>query len=442
MSSPTPPPKPPRRGQSSSPVPEVRSASPPPPPPPPPSRPAQTGSSPLRPVISVKADEPTSNFVKKSPFLKNNGSNGTATSSQQSPRSSSPKPSPPPPPQANQARSVSPPSFVPPPPKLSPTNSLGRSQSPPKPPPPPPRMRPPTLTSTSAAATTITSTNSSSVATSPVSSSSRTVAVSLSADSADAANNAHTSVSSSENSARASSPMPRKLSISLASFMPSMRMARKTSNSTNAIVWDDNVILQGLLSKRNREGKFDKCHFILTTEQVKYARLPLTSSKTATVDMEIQLEESAYRSIPLDTVVFMPVEEEDYPDCVKRERAFRLMSKVKSFVIRAKTVELKDEWLEVFTNAVETYRAEKKIPKPDVASLAPIWKLAEVNACEICEKRFGLLVRKHHCRNCGRCVCESCSNEKVRLPKLDPRALFKVCSLCANAIKNERTYGV
>mgnify|MGYP001810677040 CR=1 FL=1 len=115
------------------------------------------------------------------------------------------------------------------------------------------------------------------------------------------------------------------------------------------------------MSKRNREGKFDKCHFILTTEQVKYARLPLTSSKTATVDMEIQLEESAYRSIPLDTVVFMPVEEEDYPDCVKRERAFRLMSKVKSFVIRAKTVELKDEWLEVFTNAVETYRAEKKV---------------------------------------------------------------------------------
>ncbi|RYY84132.1 hypothetical protein EON63_09805 [archaeon] len=36
---------------------------------------------------------------------------------------------------------------------------------------------------------------------------------------------------------------------------------------------------------------------------------------------------------------------------------------------------------------------------PDTSSLAPIWKLVEVNACEVCEKRFGMLVRKHHCRN-------------------------------------------
>ncbi|RYY84127.1 hypothetical protein EON63_09800 [archaeon] len=117
----------------------------------------------------------------------------------------------------------------------------------------------------------------------------------------------------------------------------------------------------GLLSKRNREGTFDKCHFILTTDVVKYARLPPLTSKTATVDMEIQLEESAYRSIPLDTVSIMPVEEEDYADCVKRERAFRFMSKVKSFVLRAKTVELMEEWVEGMGMAATAFRSEKKV---------------------------------------------------------------------------------
>ena len=32
--------------------------------------------------------------------------------------------------------------------------------------------------------------------------------------------------------------------------------------------------------------------------------------------------------------------------------------------------------------------------------------------CLICASSFGLLKRKHHCRNCGRLVCASCSEKR------------------------------
>lgn len=42
----------------------------------------------------------------------------------------------------------------------------------------------------------------------------------------------------------------------------------------------------------------------------------------------------------------------------------------------------------------------------------------------------------------GRCVCDDCSREKVRIPKFDDRTLFKVCTDCAKVFKAQRTYGV
>lgn len=41
--------------------------------------------------------------------------------------------------------------------------------------------------------------------------------------------------------------------------------------------------------------------------------------------------------------------------------------------------------------------------------------------CVICAKPFGRLTnRRHHCRNCGRLVCESCSTQRLVLAQIDP----------------------
>jgi hypothetical protein len=72
--------------------------------------------------------------------------------------------------------------------------------------------------------------------------------------------------------------------------------------------------------------------------------------------------------------------------------------------------------------------------------MAPIWDVDDTK-CQLCQKAFGIFFRKHHCRNCGITVCEPCSKEKCRIPRLDEKALFKVCNRCARELKEHRTYG-
>lgn len=37
--------------------------------------------------------------------------------------------------------------------------------------------------------------------------------------------------------------------------------------------------------------------------------------------------------------------------------------------------------------------------------------------CQNCEKSFGILIRKHHCRACGGVFCSSCCNKYIEIPK-------------------------
>jgi len=55
-------------------------------------------------------------------------------------------------------------------------------------------------------------------------------------------------------------------------------------------------------------------------------------------------------------------------------------------------------------------------------------------ACEVCSKRFQMMSRRHHCRICGKCVCESCSPSMVQLE--GHKKVQRVCTPCvANGIK-------
>ncbi|EHK15429.1 uncharacterized protein TRIVIDRAFT_214807 [Trichoderma virens Gv29-8] len=47
----------------------------------------------------------------------------------------------------------------------------------------------------------------------------------------------------------------------------------------------------------------------------------------------------------------------------------------------------------------------------------PRWQPdAEVTYCPICRTQFSIFVRKHHCRKCGRVVCNSCSPHRIIIP--------------------------
>lgn len=61
----------------------------------------------------------------------------------------------------------------------------------------------------------------------------------------------------------------------------------------------------------------------------------------------------------------------------------------------------------------------RPLPRPQNAEVAspPRWQPdAEVTYCPICNAQFSIFVRKHHCRKCGRVVCNSCSPHRIIIP--------------------------
>ena len=50
--------------------------------------------------------------------------------------------------------------------------------------------------------------------------------------------------------------------------------------------------------------------------------------------------------------------------------------------------------------------------------MLPEWQDdSEVSACPICKRPFTFLYRKHHCRRCGRIICDQCSPHRITIPR-------------------------
>lgn len=50
--------------------------------------------------------------------------------------------------------------------------------------------------------------------------------------------------------------------------------------------------------------------------------------------------------------------------------------------------------------------------------LVPRWQPdSEVNNCPICHRPFTWMFRRHHCRKCGRVVCNECSPHRITIPR-------------------------
>ncbi|XP_064600590.1 zinc finger FYVE domain-containing protein 21-like isoform X2 [Liolophura sinensis] len=57
-----------------------------------------------------------------------------------------------------------------------------------------------------------------------------------------------------------------------------------------------------------------------------------------------------------------------------------------------------------------------------------------------CNTKFDFMKRRHHCRRCGQCFCNSCCETKMSLPRMcfvDP---VRVCGNCAEVTKRENEF--
>jgi hypothetical protein len=59
---------------------------------------------------------------------------------------------------------------------------------------------------------------------------------------------------------------------------------------------------------------------------------------------------------------------------------------------------------------------------------------SKCKACYECEAPFGLLVRRHHCRICGRIFCATCTSNSVPPARDSPDQQWqRVCNYCEYA---------
>ncbi|KAI3641444.1 hypothetical protein MIR68_000574 [Amoeboaphelidium protococcarum] len=70
---------------------------------------------------------------------------------------------------------------------------------------------------------------------------------------------------------------------------------------------------------------------------------------------------------------------------------------------------------------------------------APDW--SDSDTCERCRELFTLTKRKHHCRNCGKTFCNSCSSRSMKLPKLGINEEVRVCENCYLKAHNNNSNG-
>ena len=49
-----------------------------------------------------------------------------------------------------------------------------------------------------------------------------------------------------------------------------------------------------------------------------------------------------------------------------------------------------------------------------------------------------MTTRRHHCRRCGKSVCNKCSANMQSLSRQDPKTIFRICDACDTEIENFR----
>lgn len=61
------------------------------------------------------------------------------------------------------------------------------------------------------------------------------------------------------------------------------------------------------------------------------------------------------------------------------------------------------------------------------------WATSEL--CQECGTKFGITMRKHHCRHCGRILCSNCSKTDVPILKFNITKPVRVCGVCFEVLK-------
>ena len=164
-------------------------------------------------------------------------------------------------------------------------------------------------------------------------------------------------------------------------------------------------------------------------------------------------EHTKPRQVPLDT---MRVEEIGSVGGV--DHCISISQKKRSFILGCISKRDKNQWYRALSEAAEQLSANKEsfleykgrgssssqlntlaqsskasaggvTTKAVIGATAPIWiPDSGVSMCQICTTGFTVLRRRHHCRACGKVICDKCSPYKLKISYDD--SIGRVCVAC------------
>lgn len=136
--------------------------------------------------------------------------------------------------------------------------------------------------------------------------------------------------------------------------------------------------------------------------------------------------------MPLEEVQLEPID-----DNGQFRNGWLIRTTTKSFVVYAATSTEKQEWMAHINKCVEDLL--RKSGKKPVENHAAVWVPDnEASICMHCKKtQFTMIVRRHHCRNCGAVVCGPCSSKKFLLPQQSSKSV-RVCLKCYDNLSKSK----
>jgi len=128
--------------------------------------------------------------------------------------------------------------------------------------------------------------------------------------------------------------------------------------------------------------------------------------------------------IPLEEVKLKSMDDDG-----QFKNGWLICTRGKSFAVYAATATEKQEWMAHINKCIHDLL--KKPGKQASVEHAAVWVPdSEANTCMSCKKtQFTLVNRRHHCRKCGKVVCNGCSMQRFLLPAQSSKPL-RVCDQC------------
>ncbi|XP_065673737.1 FYVE, RhoGEF and PH domain-containing protein 6 isoform X2 [Hydra vulgaris] len=178
------------------------------------------------------------------------------------------------------------------------------------------------------------------------------------------------------------------------------------------------LVKEGSLQKMSRK-ELQQRIFILFTDTLLYC------SSVGQTQLKLIHE------LPLTEMVVQ------YPEFEDMTSEFSIVSKKRSFYLKASSTKERDEWVKTLQECIEiakrkmgTFTKEPPVMVMDLGDVAPPWiPDSRVTMCQSCTQVFNIYKRRHHCRACGKVVCSDCSSFEAPLKFMDYEAL-RVCEEC------------